>query len=112
MAALAGAVRNVATGNAYLPPAFLDYISQPSAKDENPLAEPPPLDTILAAARLTLRESEVIRCCLAGLSMTEIAAKFRRSIKTISNQKTSAFNKVGIRTTAELFRIQRKLDGP
>lgn len=53
---------------------------------------------------LTAREMEVIRCCLEGLSVTQIAAKYRRSFKTISAQKRSAFRKLGIQYDAELFK--------
>lgn len=58
---------------------------------------------------LTTREMEVIRCCLDGLSVTEIAAKYRRSIKTISTQKRSAYKKLGIQHDTELFKYQADL---
>ncbi|BCQ69135.1 hypothetical protein PEQA60_31250 [Pseudomonas sp. Eqa60] len=51
-----------------------------------------------------------MRCFLDGLRISQIASKFSRSIKTISGQKQAAFRKLGIRTDAELFKVQRKLD--
>lgn len=55
---------------------------------------------------LTPRETEVLRCCLQGLSLTEVAAKFVRSVKTVSTQKQSAYRKLGIRNDNELFKLQ------
>ncbi|MFJ3058217.1 response regulator [Herbaspirillum sp. NPDC087042] len=54
---------------------------------------------------LSPREREVLRCCLEGLSVTEIAEKFMRSVKTISGQKQSALRKLGVRSDHELFKI-------
>ena len=54
---------------------------------------------------LSPREREVLRCCLEGLSVTEIAEKFTRSVKTISGQKQSALRKLGVRSDHELFKI-------
>ncbi|QQV56054.1 LuxR C-terminal-related transcriptional regulator [Ralstonia syzygii subsp. celebesensis] len=49
-----------------------------------------------------------VRCCLDGLSVTDIAGKFARSIKAIRSQKRSAFRKLGIRTDTELFRTRHE----
>ncbi|MFJ2989644.1 response regulator [Collimonas sp. NPDC087041] len=59
-------------------------------------------------SKLSGREQEVLRCCLDGLSVTEIAARFGRSIKTISSQKTSAYKKLGIKNEHELLRLHYK----
>ncbi|VEB43026.1 Capsular synthesis regulator component B [Chromobacterium violaceum] len=53
----------------------------------------------------------MLRCCLLGLSVSEIAVKFSRSIKTISNQKQSALKKLGLRSDNELFLQQQRLEG-
>ena len=42
------------------------------------------------AAHLTPRETEVLRCCMQGLSMTDIARKFERSVKTVSSQNRAS----------------------
>lgn len=55
---------------------------------------------------LSPKEKEVLRCCLEGMGVTQIADKFSRSRKTISGQKQSAFRKLGIRGDAELFKLQ------
>lgn len=59
---------------------------------------------------LSPREHEVLRCYLAGMSVSDIAAKFDRSCKTISTQKQAAFRKLGIRSDAELFASRRLLE--
>ncbi len=57
------------------------------------------------AAHLTPRETEVLRCCMQGLSMTDIARKFERSVKTVSSQKHAAYRKLGIRNDYDLFKL-------
>ena len=58
---------------------------------------------------LSPRESEVVRCYLAGLTVTQISQKFSRSIKTISGQKQSAFRKLGVRNDIDFFKLQHQL---
>ena len=41
-------------------------------------------------AQLTPRETEVLRCCLQGMNMTDIARKFVRSVKTVSSQNRTS----------------------
>lgn len=59
-----------------------------------------------ALMSLTSREHEVLRCLLDGDSVSQIATKFSRSIKTISTQKSSAFRKLGLRSHGDLFRLR------
>ena len=59
---------------------------------------------------LSQREKEVIRCYLEGMTVTEIALKFERSIKTISSQKASALRKLGASSNNDLFNIRDRLD--
>ncbi|WP_460164162.1 LuxR C-terminal-related transcriptional regulator [Pseudomonas sp. S2_F03] len=58
---------------------------------------------------LSPKEQEVLRCCLEGMSVSQIARKFSRSMKTISGQKQAAFRKLGVRTDAELFKLEQSL---
>ncbi|CUI59347.1 response regulator transcription factor [Achromobacter xylosoxidans] len=62
-------------------------------------------DMMLDSAKLSVKEREVIRCFLAGMSVSEIAVKFKRSAKTISTQKSMAFRKLGISSDIELFKL-------
>ncbi|KJZ71911.1 hypothetical protein HIM_08667 [Hirsutella minnesotensis 3608] len=57
-------------------------------------------------ARLTPREKEIIRCYLNGMTITQIAAQFHRSVQTVSTQKQNAYRKLGIRSDAELFKMK------
>ncbi|MDX9681945.1 response regulator transcription factor [Pseudomonas protegens] len=100
------AIRTVASKRLYLSPLLAFALQHPPI---GPAAEPgsPPLTSL---ETLSPKENEVLRCFLDGLRISQIASKFSRSIKTISGQKQAAFRKLGIRTDAELFKVQRKLD--
>jgi len=63
-------------------------------------------------ACLTLKEQEVLRCFLDGMSVNSIAAKFSRSASTISTQKQSAYRKLGIRSDCELFKFSHQFGEP
>lgn len=65
---------------------------------------------LLAGAKLSIKEREVIRCFLDGLTVSQIAEKFGRSAKTISTQKGMAFRKLGVASDNELFKIRHMLD--
>jgi two-component system, NarL family, captular synthesis response regulator RcsB len=54
---------------------------------------------------LSRRELEVFTQYASGLSVTEIAARLGRSVKTISAQKCAAMRKLGLQSDAELFRF-------
>jgi DNA-binding NarL/FixJ family response regulator len=108
------AVRTVAAGGIYLHPTMegelhrnnvaILPLSQSDSDEDGPAA------FLIGAQSLTLREREVLRCCLDGLSVTNIATKFSRSIKTISAQKQSAYRKLGLRTDHELFKLRTQLE--
>ncbi|WP_269791778.1 response regulator transcription factor [Stenotrophomonas sp. Iso1] len=107
---LIDAVRNVAAGETYVSPALQHalgrspglYIPQDGERIEDG-------QQLLDHAALSPREREVLRCCLDGMSVSQIARKFQRSTKTISGQKQSAYRKLGICTDAELFKLQSSL---
>lgn len=63
--------------------------------------------------QLTIREMEVVRCCLQGMTTKAIAEKFHRSETTISTHKSSAFRKLGIESSSDLHRAHADglLDG-
>lgn len=80
---LLDALRLVATGRSVFPPDTPD----------------PAASAGLAGDRMDLspRENEVLRCCIQGMSVTDIARKFSRSVKTISAQKQAGYRKLGVR---------------
>lgn len=59
--------------------------------------------------KLSLREWEVVRCLLDGLGVTQIAVKFGRSMKTISAQKSAAFQKLGVRSDSEFHSLKEHI---
>lgn len=104
----------LAAGQTYIEPAMAALLED---RDINTDSHPLPLsgnrsslETLVKTNNLTLREREVLRCCLEGMSVTEVAEKFSRSIKTISTQKQAAFRKLGLRSDNELFRIRSQLE--
>lgn len=104
------AVRMAALDRIYLAPevaAALKKLPVPQlVEDEHSLEG----DQALAEySELSPKEREVLRCCLEGLSVSQVANKFARSRKTISGQKQAAFRKLGISTDNELFKLQAQL---
>ena len=91
---LVEAIREVAKGGAYLPPAMARSIafSKPSFA-QSPLA------------RLTAREMEILRLLSAGKSLSEIAWLVHSSYKTVANTSSIMRQKLGVRTSAELVRL-------
>lgn len=85
------AIAEVMAGKAYLPPAI--GVDAP-AKLHAPLSP---------------REWEVLRCFLDGMSVSQIAGKFNRSLKTISTQKSMAYKKLGVQADAELFKMKEQI---
>jgi len=108
------AVRRLAGGRTYLHPkmqADLQYsgVSTEQGTRGSP-AQPPGVDMLVKNGELSFREREVLRCFLAGMSVTQIALKFERSIKTISTQKQAAYKKLGVRNDNEIFKIRSQFE--
>ena len=104
------AIRTVARDRIYLAPAMsleLDKLTGTQTVNSDLAFD---ANTRLTQyAELSPKESEVLRCCLDGMSVSQIAIKFVRSRKTISGQKQSAFRKLGIHSDTELFKLQTHL---
>jgi DNA-binding NarL/FixJ family response regulator len=107
---LVQAIRTVALGKIYLSPkmaAELDKLPTPQDSKESEGTDR--RRGLADYSELSPKESEVLRCCLEGLSVSQIANKFSRSRKTISGQKQTAFRKLGIKTDTELFKLHNQL---
>ena len=52
---------------------------------------------------LTMREMEVVRLFVSGMSINEIAAQLNRTKQTISARKSRAMRKLGVERDADLF---------
>lgn len=108
LSGLVKAIRTVASGAIYLS-ADMSYQVADAIRPVD-TAQQPISDNALGRAGLSAREQEVIRCYLEGMTVTEIADKFKRSIKTISAQKATAFRKLGVTSNNGLFKIMKTLD--
>lgn len=56
---------------------------------------------------LSRREAEVVRLYASGLSITQIAQRVHRSVKTISQQKNDAMRKLGLTSNSQLYEYAR-----
>ncbi|STQ90678.1 response regulator transcription factor [Iodobacter fluviatilis] len=93
------AIRTVYLGRTYLSTKIKNETGirfDPKKKEQD-------IEVVNPYKNLSIREAEVIRCCLSGMTMTDIAGKFSKSIKTVSAQKLSAFKKIGVNSDRELF---------
>ncbi|MEB5972563.1 response regulator [Pantoea dispersa] len=101
------AVRIVASGQIYLLPEMALQLTQLLNGDITlslqPLRTNSPQQTSDLSV-LSPKEQEVVRCLLQGMSVTQIAKKSHRSIKTISGQKQTALRKLGLKSDEELMR--------
>lgn len=57
---------------------------------------------------LSAKEHEVVRMFASGMTVSEIAGYFKRSVSTISKQKSMAMQRLGISTDVDLFAYARE----
>ena len=91
---LVDAIREVARGGVYLPPALARSIAF-----AGPGVAKSPL------ARLNARELEILRLLSSGKSLSEIAWLVHSPYKTVANTSSIIRQKLGVRTSAELVRL-------
>jgi len=109
---LVKAIRMVALDRLYLSPSMsaeLDSTPVTSAATPNEQAGVDGTQALVNYPALSPKEREVLRCCLDGMSVSQIAEKFLRSRKTISGQKQAALRKLNVRTDSELFKLHLDL---
>jgi len=63
----------------------------------------------ISGGALSDKEVEVLRLFAAGMSMTEVAVKINRTVKTASAHKISAMRKIGVKNDSELYSALRDL---
>lgn len=104
---LVAALRHVMNGGEW----YEDGVREARLAQTPETQQPLPFDTLdispSGPSVLSPREHEVVRCCLQGLSVGQIALKFSRSVKTVSSQKQSAYRKLGIRSDLDLYNLNR-----
>jgi DNA-binding NarL/FixJ family response regulator len=103
------ALRRVLGGLTYLSASLAQKLAEMAVGAGEPYRPEGGMDSVLQG--LSPRELDVLRCLMAGMTITAIAGKFSRSIKTVSNQKQSAFKKLGVSNVAELLAVRGKVEG-
>lgn len=89
------AVRHAMRGSRYLSPSLRAALDRVRGRNRDEPVSP--------ALSLSPREIEVVRLFASGLSVSEIAVRLNRSIKTVSSHKISALRKLGVKGDAELI---------
>ncbi|NND91484.1 MAG: response regulator transcription factor [Granulosicoccus sp.] len=94
------AMRRVMAGEQYLSPDVAQQVAMDviNGGDENPFH------------KLTSREMEIITLLLGGHRNREISNRLHISEKTVSTHRTRAFEKLNVKTTAELVRLAIRFD--
>jgi len=94
------AMRQVINGQQYLSPDVAQQMAMDmiNGSDENPFD------------KLTSRENEIITLLLSGHRNRQISTSLHISEKTVSTHRTRAFEKLGVKTTAELVRLAMRFD--
>ncbi|MEN5203162.1 response regulator transcription factor [Stenotrophomonas sp. TWI700] len=93
LSVLIEAVQTVLAGNTYYSTEVLRALEAP----------------VRCEARLTARESEVVRLLAHGMEISDIAAFHRRTVSTISRQKCAAMKRLGLVTEFELMGYARRV---
>ena len=93
-------MRRVMAGEQYLSPDVAQQVAMDTinGEGENPFT------------RLTTRESEIINLLLQGHRNRQISSSLHISEKTVSTHRTRAFEKLHVKTTAELVRLAIRFD--
>lgn len=93
---LVDAIRAVVQGKKYIGAAVKTLLNEIKVNNLNARGDP-------GQKALTNKESEVMRLFVGGHTVSEIANMLNRSVKTISHQKISAQQKLGIANDKELY---------
>jgi DNA-binding NarL/FixJ family response regulator len=96
------AVRAAAQGRIFISPALAGDMKQN------------PLDTADPVASLTLRQREILRLLVDGLTTKEIGSKLHISARTVEDHKYRMVESLGVKSNAELihFAIKHGIVGP
>jgi DNA-binding NarL/FixJ family response regulator len=96
------AVRAVARGQQFVAPTLLQTLRQSPPKAQDPVAT------------LTLRQREILRLLVNGLTAKQIGSKLYISARTVEDHKYRIAESLGIKGNAELihFAIKHGIDGP
>jgi DNA-binding NarL/FixJ family response regulator len=100
------AVRAAAQGRIFVTPALAGEVLRAMKHD--------PLETADPVASLTLRQREVLRLLVDGLTTKEIGSKLHISARTVEDHKYRMLESLGVKGNAELmhFAIKHGIVGP
>lgn len=88
------AIRRVASGRIHFCHAMRTVLDRAGGLDRMPV-------------RISPHEAEVVRLFVGGLTVSEIAVRLSRSVKTISRQKNDAMHKLGLDNNSQLYAYAR-----
>ncbi|TNY26549.1 response regulator transcription factor [Fulvimonas soli] len=97
------AIGAVLAGRTYVGEQVREALAEAPGPDAGP-------DRVLAGADLSMlsrREAEVVRLYASGLTVTQIAERVCRSVKTVSQQKNDAMRKLGLTSNSQLYEYAR-----
>jgi two-component system capsular synthesis response regulator RcsB len=94
---LAAAVRSAGLGRTYVSRSIVDMLNE-AGSDSIDLASIP---------RLTPRETEVLGLFVGGMTISEIARRLDRDVRTVSRHKREAMIKLGVTNDPGLFAFVR-----
>ncbi|CAG4888460.1 response regulator transcription factor [Paraburkholderia gardini] len=97
MEELATAVRTVSYGRSYVSKSILATLAEAGSEASEMTVVP----------RLSPRETEVVGLFVSGLSISEIARRLDRNVRTVSRQKRDAMLKLGVSNDPGLFAFMR-----
>jgi len=89
------AINSVSQGRRFISESLRSELTEAGTGDSPPLP------------CLSAKEHEVVRMLASGMTVSEIAGHFKRSVSTISKQKGMAMQRLGISTDVELFAYAR-----
>ena len=98
-AQLVQAIAKIAAGGAFVSAEVAEQLA---------LGAMPGAQTAAPHASLSDREFEVFRLLVGGTSVTDIAAKLKLSVKTVSTHKANLMQKMGLQNQSELVRYAIK----
>ena len=95
LAYVAGCIYAALSGKRFFSPSIETIVRMHGVSDNSPAS---------LTRNLSMRELEVVRLFVSGLTVSEIAERLHRSKQTISTQKMNAMRRLGIRRDADLIK--------
>jgi two-component system capsular synthesis response regulator RcsB len=101
------ALQAVTGGRTYVSSDLHEWLDRTVAPESLGETASVPVPEEMNLAALSPREAEVVRMYAGGLTVTQIAERLRRSVKTVSQQKNDAMRKLGLSSNSQLYEFAR-----